>query len=73
MYTKSGKKKKYCKPYEHITNCTLNVVRKSVSTNGRTVRISNIKYNNFMVRQRYDSSKIRSVDKSIRRINFVLF
>jgi hypothetical protein len=37
--------KMYCKPYKSTTNFMLNIVRKPVSTNARTVRISDVKYN----------------------------
>jgi hypothetical protein len=58
----------YCKSYKNTNNFTLNVVRKPVSTNARRVKISDVHYNNFNVRQRDDSCKIRSVDKPNRRL-----
>jgi hypothetical protein len=51
----------------------LNVVRKPVCTNARTVRISGVKFGNFNVRQLHDSIEIRFVGKSNRRLHFVLF
>jgi len=72
MYTKFGTKM-YCKPYKNTTKFTLNVVHKPVSTNARTVRISDVKYGNFNVRQCYDSIKIRFVGKPNRPLHSILF